>query len=48
VDEAPAQVLSLRPADWQAGLCELIGHREFTEAERQLLPAPVPPGNSCP
>jgi hypothetical protein len=44
---APAQVLSLRPGDWRARLCDLIGHREFTAAEGRLLPAPIPSGKSC-
>lgn len=41
------ETLSLRPADWQAKLCELIGRREFTDEERQLVPARIPPGPLC-
>jgi hypothetical protein len=41
------QTLSLRPADWRAELCHLIGRREFTAGERAVLPVPVPPGDNC-
>lgn len=40
--------LALDPAVWQRGLCEAIGHRGFTDAERATLPVPAPTRPVCP
>ncbi|WP_157848457.1 S1 family peptidase [Streptomyces scopuliridis] len=46
-DEGQTIPVRLDPEEWAARLCAVIGQRTLTSAERDAVPAEVPPGAVC-
>jgi energy-coupling factor transporter ATP-binding protein EcfA2 len=45
--DGTGEPLVLDPAVWRQGLCQNIGYRDFTAAERSALPIRIPAGRPC-